>query len=469
MKTIYNFLKKAKSICMMLLVSFGCSLLIFSCEEVLEVEPPKSFVDTEKVFSDDATAISSARGMYADMLTSNHPFNGNSTSLLALTSLSSDELFHPPGTNTAAVQFQENELMADNELVLGTWRGIYQSIYSANALVEGLEVSNNISDAIISQLTGEALFIRAFCQFYLVNLFGEVPVITSTDYHTNSMKSRMEISEVYKQIVDDLLKAQELLNSTYTDGDRVRPNKVAATALLARVYLFLGEWEKAEVQASTVIDDTNYSLVDINTITLSNNKEAIWQLHSSSLVSNSPTTEGINFNSPANRNALREEFLDAFEPGDIRHTEWIRLDDSSFYAPFKYKIGGSGGNREEYSTILRLAEQYLIRAEAQAHQNKLGEAIIDVDVIRQRAGLELIAESNPDIGQEELLDMIMQERRLELFTEWGHRWLDLKRTGQASTILSAIKTGFTEEDELYPIPQEELNNSPNLNDQNPGY
>jgi len=96
-------------------------------------------------------------------------------------------------------------------------------------------------------------------------------------------------------------------------------------------------------------------------------------------------------------------------------------------------------------------------------------AVADIDEIRQRAGLPLISETNPGIGQAQLLDAIFHERRVELFTEWGHRWFDLKRTGRASSILQGLKPGWKDTDILLPIPESELLLNPNLNPQNPGY
>src|SRR5690606_40581539 len=108
----------------------------------------------------------------------------------------------------------------------------------------------------------------------------------------------------------------------------------------------------------------------------------------------------------------------------------------------------------------RFAEQYLIRAEARAMQGKLSGAIADVDKIRQRAGLELISDTNPAIDKEALLNIIFQERKLELFSEWGHRWFDLKRTGRASAVLSSIKPQWQDTDILYPVPEEERSKNP---------
>jgi len=118
--------------------------------------------------------------------------------------------------------------------------------------------------------------------------------------------------------------------------------------------------------------------------------------------------------------------------------------------------------------VLRLAEQYLIRAEARAKQGKIADAIGDLDEIRGRAGIERLADINPTIVKEELLGKILEERRMELFTEWGHRWLDLKRTDKATEILGENNPFWENTDVLYPIPSEERMKNPNLS-QNNGY
>ena len=118
--------------------------------------------------------------------------------------------------------------------------------------------------------------------------------------------------------------------------------------------------------------------------------------------------------------------------------------------------------------VLRLAEQYLIRAESKAHQGDLAGAIEDIDAIRNRANQTLISETNPGITQEELLNIILEERKKELFSEWGHRWFDLKRTGRSTEILGVNNSQWQETDLLFPIPDDERLENPNLG-QNPGY
>jgi len=119
-----------------------------------------------------------------------------------------------------------------------------------------------------------------------------------------------------------------------------------------------------------------------------------------------------------------------------------------------------------------LGEQCLIRAEARAQQGNLNGAISDLDIIRKRAGLPLIANTNPGISQSVLLTAILHERQVELFTEWGHRWLDLKRTNNVDGVMNTVTTqkgGTWNSDwQWYPITLSELQTAPNLV-QNEGY
>ncbi|WP_121196115.1 RagB/SusD family nutrient uptake outer membrane protein [Mucilaginibacter gracilis] len=134
-----------------------------------------------------------------------------------------------------------------------------------------------------------------------------------------------------------------------------------------------------------------------------------------------------------------------------------------YFSKYKQKLTNTTATGE-YVTYLRLAEQYLIRAEARAKQGNLAGAIADINVIRTRAGLlNTTAVLQPDI-----LLAIEQERRIELFGEYGHRWNDLRRTGRANAVLGALKTTWTANAALYPIPKTEIQNNSNLT-QNPGY
>ena len=118
--------------------------------------------------------------------------------------------------------------------------------------------------------------------------------------------------------------------------------------------------------------------------------------------------------------------------------------------------------------VMRLAEQYLIRAEARIRLDNFAGGIEDINVIRERAGIEFLPSEGGGISKEELIEIMLEERRRELFSEWGHRWFDLKRTGRAEEILGNGSPTWENTDLLYPLPREERMKNPNLT-QNPGY
>lgn len=447
---------------------FGLILMISACEDIIEVGAPKTQLIRETVFEDDLTAMAAISGLYSG-LTSQPQF----TSISYLTSLSSDEMIVELGDNQR--QFIDNELLALNPNVSSLWTESYSGIYRANSIIEGLENSVKITSALKNQLNGEARFYRAFYHFYLVNLFGEIPYVTTTDYRVNGLLSRLPVPEVYEKMVVDLIEAKTLLSDdyAYSAGERVRVNKWAATALLARVYLFMEDWVHAEEQATTVINKTSlYALTTLDKVFLKNSIETIWQL-----VPPYPqkfTNEGGAFSrsdySP-DIATISNELFDSFETGDNRKNQWIGSGISgghNWYYPYKYKENFNNGSGAEYSTVFRLAEQHLIRAEARIKQNKLmgsNGAEADINIIRNRAGLPNTTAST----QTDFIASIEQERRVELFTEWGHRWVDLKRTGRAIPVLRLLKTEWDDTDVLYPIPFSEIQLNPNLKPQNDGY
>ena len=458
-----------------LLLLLGTSLI--SCEDFVEVETPNNKLIRDEVFNNDATANSAMIGIYNQLRLAAFS-NGSRSSVTLLAGLSADNIRNINTTNFLRLQFEQNELLPDNPSNLDIWSSAYNMIYMTNSVLEGLAESEKITADLKTQLEGEAKFIRAFTYFYLVNLYGEVPLVLTTDYRENELVSRNSETDIYEQILDDLIDASNLLSIEYVSGDRSRVNKYAANALLARVYLYLEQWENAEEQSSIVIQATpTYEILEnLDEVFLANSNEAIWQISpigSGGLVSH--TNEGNlfiidPFLSFLASIQLQDDFVAVFDEMDKRLTNWIgyHTGKQAFFA-YKYKIRNSTEfPAKEYSMVLRLAEQYLIRAEARANQGKIADAIGDLDEIRARAGIKRLADINPTIVKEELLDKILEERRMELFTEWGHRWLDLKRTGKATEILGVNNPFWENTDVLYPIPSEERMTNPNLS-QNNGY
>jgi starch-binding outer membrane protein, SusD/RagB family len=443
---------------------------LVSCGEFVKIDPPKTQIISETVFSNDATATSAMRGIYSLMMTNQSFANGG---LEKYCGLSADELDDYSG-DAEQIQFAENHLISANQTVLNIfWGEAYKYIENANAMIEGLNSSTTISSTVKNQLLGEAKFVRAYCHFNLTALFGDAPYVTSTDYRTNAAASRLSQSEVFERIRQDLIDAESLLASDYSfsNGFRSQPNHAAATALRARVALFMNNWDEAEQASGEVIANTDYALLaDLTQVFLANSNEAIWQLQPVTPENSTQQAKTFILMSTPSNVTLRTDLVDSFSDDDLRLQNWIGSysdGTSSWYFPYKYKVL-QDESTNEYSMVLRLSEQYLIRAEARAHLSKSSESIGDLDMIRARAGLTLIADTDPGSTGDDLLLLIEDERRHELFSEAGHRWMDLVRTGRATPVLGPLKTDWQPTDVLYPIPLSEIKADPLLT-QNKGY
>jgi len=471
----------------------GLALMLFSCiscKKLIEVDSPITSTNSGNVYRNDATAAAVLTGIYARMSNQDATLN-DITAIGLFTGLSADELTLFNLSNTNYLPFYKNDLIASNEAFGVFWKNIYPIIFIANSAIEGVSESTTLTPKVKQQLMGEAKFIRAFCYFYLVNLYGKVPLVTSTDWKTNANSAASPTDEVYRQIVADLLDAKNLLNvdyvrvdaaSTYPtaqSAERVRPNSYAASALLSRVYLYTEEWAKAETEATRVISNsTYYSLPTLNNVFSKNSPETIWSLQPVKTGTLANTSAGGLFILPITgpNNAdfpiyLSDNLAKTFESGDQRKTNWldsVRPASKTYYFAKKYKIGKTNTATQEYIMVLRLAEQYFIRAESRAQLNNTGGALADLNTIRGRANIGSIS-----IGDKSLLiNEIQNERQKELFTEWGDRWFNLKRTGAINAIMSNIapqKGGiWAPFKALYPIPQSELQVAVGLS-QNSGY
>jgi hypothetical protein len=273
---------------------------------------------------------------------------------------------------------------------------------------------------------------------------------------------------VYDQVVDDLLDAQQLLAINYASAGKLRPNKYTATALLSRVYLYQKQWIKCEAEANKIINSLAYFLEsNLNNVFMGGSRESIWEMPR--LQSPRGVPEAFQF-LPVSGNipkyVITSFLLAAFETNDQRKVNWLNsttIGASTYYYPYKYKVRSNANSLENY-VMFRLAEQYLIRAEARANQNRVSEAITDLNTIRNRGGLP----NTTAVDSASLIPAIYRERRFELFCEWGHRWYDLKRTNTVNSIIGTIKSGWQPTDALYPIFTGEIEANPFLT-QNPGY
>ena len=466
---------------------------IVSCKKYVQVEDPKDQLVSSSIFVNDATATAAMVGIYSDMNAFNYQFANVITTFMC--AMSADE-FTYASTLANFDEFKNNAVTPGNSYVGIMWSQPYGFIYRANAVIEGATASNTLSSGVKNQLLGEARFVRAFCHFYLVNFFGDVPLILNTDVLKNTNLPRTASKDVYAAVIADLVEAKKLLVAAYPGGaERTRPNKTAASLLLARAYLYTGNNALAEQEANEVISSSGYSLLNNPDVTnaanmtkafLKNSSEAVWQLQVVNTANGRNTWEGNTIVPTAapfyrlTRGALGLE--SGFEPGDKRFSNWVgsytttAFPPVTYYYPFKYKVrvGIAGSAPTEYAMVLRFAEAYLIRAEARAQQSNFAGAKADLDIIRSRAGLApLVTASSLTVA----MAQVEQERRVELFAEWGHRWFDLKRwkstsgaagKTRADDVLSQTKTGWKSTAILFPIPSEAMRTNPNMV-QNPGY
>jgi hypothetical protein len=465
-------------------ISFGLS----SCKKGVLAAAPSTSLNGENVYINDASTAAVLTGIYDIIMQNNNLENSPLLDMSLFPSLSADELTLWGGANAPVLTgFYTNTIT--NITIFNTfWENIYPIIYTTNDAIDGISNSTSLTPSVRQQALGEAYFIRAFCYFYLVNLYGNIPLVTTTNYKINESIARSPSSSVWQQIISDLKIASALLSTSYLDAtlqnpisQRLRPTKWAACALLARVYLYQEQWQNAINEADTVIQNSAlFQLDSLNSVFLISSTEAIWQLQPVSYGWNTPDAQifiipssGLTSSNPV---YLSPNLLTSFEANDSRKLYWtdtVSVNNQTYYYPYKYKNNNYNSNVTEYEMVIRLGELFLIRAESEAQIGNFINANSDLNTIRNRAGLSGLNITNLP----QFMTAILHERQVELFTEWGNRWLDLKRTNTLNSTMGVpgneyqikMQGGMWNSDwSLYPISQSELSTNTNLV-QNPGY
>lgn len=378
-----------------------------------------------------------------------------------------DNLQHS-GTFTTDQEVSFRRIQPSNLQIRNTWRTMYEVIRNANFVLYSLP---NITDATPEQLIAyeaEARFVRALVYYDLVRVYDGVPIVTEFADNTENLNldARASAEEVYSFIIAELQFAEQNMGNTPNAPFRARP--IAATALLARVYLQSGQNELAAQKASDVIG-AGYSLQSNyrDIFTVQGNSEMILELSFTNVdgdqnflaISSDPATSGQKF-------YLRPNFYNEFEvsgaAGDSRFAASVLQEDR--LRVIKYFRSATN---DDNVPLIRLAEMYLIRAEANARIAGAAGAttasiLTDINVIRNRAGLAPLQIG--DIATtESALTEILKQRRFELAFE-GHRYSDLRRFGLISNLFPQNEQFRV----VWPIPFQEMEVNNNLI-QNPGY
>ncbi len=393
----------------------------------------------------------------------------------------------------------------DNPGVLDLFRGPFPGILRCNVVLQkvpAIDMDENLKNRIL----GEAHFLRAHYYFILVRYFGDVPLITEPQVPGDDLRpARTDKNKVYDLIIEDLTTAKELLpvKSSYSSTDLGRATKGAATGLLAKVYLTLGEWDRVVTLTNEVtslgyqLNDNyadNFNVYNKNSVESlfevqytgdagedfwSNENQASWQSTFQGPRNSEMVAGGWGWNQPT------QEFIDSYEAGDKRKDVTVfyngcpQFDGQDYDQDYSLtgfnlrkflvtkEIAATYDNSPMNFPVLRYADVLLMKAEALNNLNKTTEAEVPLNLVRVRAGLPAVT-GKP---QAQMKDIILHERRMELAFE-GQRWFDLVRVDNGQWGLNFLhsigKLNATEKYLLFPIPLKEIEANPNLT-QNPGY
>ncbi len=428
---------------------------LISCDKYLD-ETPNNALPAATAIRDAGTARAAINGAYSRVQSyyaSGYPTLGTITT--------DNVIFN--GTLSQYLQLDQNAVTPDNAITLDVYQSIYRAINTVNSIIAYVPAINdpNLGSTEKNTILGEAYFIRALSYFDLGRAWGGVQLQLTPTTTLDGLKGikRSTLTQTYDQVLADLTKAEELLAEDATTRNRAQ--KSTSRALRARVHLYRKEWAEAETYASQVIGNTKYALV-----------KPYKTFFTSPFLSQESVFE-LSF-STNNRNSYWNLWYPSSLGGQYTlkpsATLVEKLNNPAIGGSRKALLAGTGNNvygvlyntsatSTDPSYVIRIAELYLIRAEARAQQNKLTEALADLNTVRSRADVAAATAST----KEALLLAIEEENNVEFAFE-AHRWFDLVRTGRTGAVLGLTNSQYW----VFPFPYQDVLSDPDL-EQNPGY
>ena len=443
--------------CSIVILSLALAITLSSCEKFLE-EEPNNAIPADNAIADLGTARSAIIGAYDGV---QNYYAGSYPTLGTITA----DLVVFNGTLSQYLQLDQNAIPTDNVTTVAAYQGIYRAINSANSIIAAVP---GITDPLLTQterdrILGEAYFIRALGYFDLGRGWGGVQLQLTPTTTIDGLRGvkRSTLEQTYDQVQADLVLAEQLLPEDASTRNRAQ--KSAARALRARLHLYRKQWAEAETFASQVIANTKYGLVTPYRsffTTPFQTRESVFELAFSVNDRNTfwnlwyPSSQGGQYTlkpSPSFIAQVNNPLI-----GGTRNT-LIAGTGANVYGALYNTVGQS----TDPSYVIRIAELYLIRAEARAQLNKLDEARSDLNAVRARAQVPVTTA----VTQAEVLRAIEEENGIEFAFE-SHRWFDLVRTGRAGEVLGVTNPNFW----LFPLPYSDVLSDPDLGGQNnPGY
>lgn len=432
-------------------------LFVTSCEGYLD-ESPTDAIPSEKAITDAGTARAAIIGAY------NAVQGYYASSYPTLGTITADNVIFN-GTLSQYLQLDQNAIPTDNVITVDAYQGIYKAINSANSVIESI---GNVSDPLLTEaeknkILGEAYFIRALGYFDLARGWGGVQLQLKPTTDLSALKGikRSSLSETYDQVLSDLELAESLLSED--TSTRNRAQKSTALALRARLHLYREQWDDAEKYATLILSNSKYSLIKpFKTFFTSPflSSESVFELSFSTNDKNSywnlwyPSTVGGQFTLKPSDPLI--EKLNNPNIGGTRQTI-IAGTGNTVYGVLYNTISSS----TDPSYVIRIAELYLIRAEARAKKSNpdLQGALEDLNAVRSRADVPAFESLN----KADIIQAVEDENSIEFAFE-SHRWFDLVRTKRTGEVLGLTNTNYW----LFPIPYSDVLSDPDVT-QNPGY
>jgi hypothetical protein len=438
-------------------------LSLSSCEKFLTTEPVNAVSDETTIY-DKVSSETALRAVYRQF--GNIGYYGENYVTFG---------YFPSGdiknlTTGGSANFVNVNFRSDDVLFNSTWIAIYNAINRANHVITKVPNVNDpaLTTALRNQYIGEAKFLRALAYFDLARAWGGVQIILepTTSLQDRPQIKRSTLEQTYAQVLKDLEDAETLLPDAV---NRIRATKRTVWALRARLHLYKKEWALAETYATKLIEKTaDYSLLKpystwfANSVTAT--RESIFELQFSAINQNATRLQmAHSTNGGQYRYAPNDRFVQLLNDPTIgggRSALIGSVTQSSivnWYGNLYYRKDAS-----DPAYIFRIAEMYLIRAEARAQLNNLNAstgALFDLNQVRDRAGLL----PSTAVTKDDILLAIENERRFEFAFE-AHRWFDLARTGRAKVVLEALdpNTKVADHEYIFPIPVTQIQLDPNL-------
>ncbi|MGI4871996.1 MAG: RagB/SusD family nutrient uptake outer membrane protein [Janthinobacterium lividum] len=489
------------------------------CKEYLEVAP-QGQLSQAAIAADPAAAQKLVDGVYNSLYLGGFGNDTHGFQYIILTDIASDDADKgsTPGDYGDAGNIDNFTATATNSNINNCWNGYFQAIARANQALTYIPL-NPAGTAVQNKQLGEVRFLRGYFYFNLVRLFGGVPLLngvpSAADANNPALQTRASVADTYTFIINDLQFAVDNLPAKGAT-DVGRATKQAAQSMLAKVYLYQQNYQKAYDLSSAVISSNAYTLyptyADIWRTVGNNNSESIFEIQTG--INSSCNGEAVNlysvcqgaraggkygwsdlgfgFNSPT------ADLANAYETNDVRKNgsiifinptapagtrsagtvlwDGFRIPSKDSVENFRYSYKAYHSRTKEPNCgntdylpknvrILRYAEVLLINAEAAAQLGNTAAATTDLNAVRTRAGL---ATTTPTVAN------IWKERRVELALEHD-RFFDLVRQesvtpGRIVSIFSAQNKNFVKgKNEIFPIPQSQIDLSGGVLTQNPGY